>query len=260
MYVQVFDKKTERYYKSIVYALFKCRAMLPLGVPAELSDEELAVLYNPIENCFELVPQLDISWKLVAGIPTMEHNLNYTVIQSTQIGWKALPEAILAQYTEARVVSVVGFSDIIDQPAIIGRFLTEKQIHAQELGIRIRKPEDSEEWTYILTQQDANDLMSVYNNFHEAVIDKIHYMENDTRDFIATVVLSMAEGKTLELCFEGVIALNLRTQIQWQREMAFASIHVGNRLITWIVDESTQCLPKENTGIQALNLKWKAIQ
>ena len=115
MYVQAFDKKTERYYKSIVYALFKCRATLPLGVPAELSDEELAVLYNPIDNCFELVPQLDISWKHVAGIPTMEHNLNYTVIQSTQIGWKALPEAILAQYTEARVVSVVGFSDIIDQ-------------------------------------------------------------------------------------------------------------------------------------------------
>ena len=70
----------------------------------------------------------------------------------------------------------------------------------------------------------------------------------------------MDNEKTLELCFEGVIALNLRTQIEWQREMAFASLHVGNRLITWVVDESTQCLPNENTGIQALNLKWRAIE
>ena len=261
MYVQVFDKPTERYYKSVVYAIIECKETPVSGVSTELSrNEEFAVLYNPIFDCFELLPQFDISWELFAGIPTMERKLNYTVIQPAQVGWKALPEALIAQYTEDRVVSAIGFSDIIDQPAIIRRFLTDKRINAQEAGIPIRIPEDANEWTYVLTQQDANGLTSVYNNFHDAVIDQIHYVETDTRSFAVIETLSMDNEKTLELCFEGVIALNLRTQIEWQREMAFASLHVGNRLITWIVDESTQCLPNENTGIQALNLKWRAIE
>jgi hypothetical protein len=246
MYVQVFDKPTEQYYKSVVYAIIECKEMPVSGVSTELSrNEEFAVLYNPIIDCFELLPKFDISWELFAGIPTMNRKLNYTVIQPAQVGWKALPEALIAQYTEDRVVSAIGFSDIIDQPAIIRRFLTDKRINAQEAGIPIRIPEDANEWTYVLTQQDANGLTSVYNNFHDAVIDQIHYVETDTRSFAVTVTLSMDNEKTLELCFEGVIALNLRTQIEWQREMAFASLHVGNRLITWIVDESTQCLPNK---------------
>jgi len=261
MYVQAFDKLAGQYYKSVVYAIIACKGQPLLGVPETLChNEEFAVLYNPIIHCFELLPRFDSSRRLVAGIPTMERNSNYTVIQPEQTGWEALPEAQVAQYAEDRVVSVVGYSDILDRPAIISRFLTDKRIHAPEAGIRIRKPEDSDKWTYVLTQQDANDLTSVCNNFHDAVIDQIHYEETDTRSFTVTVTLSMADEKTLQLCFEGVVALNLRTQIAWQREMAFASVHVGNRLITWVVDGSTQSLPNENTGIQALNLKWREIE
>ena len=261
MYVQAFDKPTGQHYKSVVYARIVCKEIAEPRVPTELcQNEAFAVLYNPIIDCFELLPQFDISWELFAGIRTMKRKLNYTVIQPDQAGWKALPEAQVPQYAENRVVSIVGYAEIIDQPTIISRFLSDKRINAQEAGIPIRMPEDSNEWTYVLTQQDANRLISAYNNFHDAVIDQIHYVETDTRSFAVTVTLSMYKKKTLELCFEGVIALNLRTQIEWQREMAFASLHVGTRLITWVVDESTQCLPNENTGIQALNLKWRAIE
>ena len=261
MYVQAFDKFTERYYKSVVYAIIRRKSAPVLNIPEALChDEELAVLFNPITNCIELLPQFEDARKLVAGVPTRVSKLNYTIIQPDRAEWKALDKNQTEQYTNERVVSVVGYPEIIEQHAIIRRLFADRRIDIRETNIRIRIPEDSDEWTYVLTQEDADKLTASHNNFHDAVIDQIHYTETDSRAFMATVTVLTGDKKTLCLCFEGVIALNLRTQIEWQREMAFASLNVDNRSITWVVDESAQCLPDENTGIRALSLKWRVME
>lgn len=261
MFVQAFDTSAGQYYKSVVYAIIKRTCVPMLGVPeCMIQDEELAILYNPIINCFELLPEFDSAWKIVTNIPTRDIKLNYIVIQPERIGWKALAETQIGQYSDYGITSVMGYTDIIDQTAVIRKLLTDKRVGTQETGIRIRKPEDFSDWTYILTQKDADDLISAYDAFHDATIDQIHYEESDTRAFVVTVRLSVCDEQILQLCFEGVIALNLRTQIEWQREMAYTALTVGDRLITWVVDGAAQNLPNENTGIQALSLKWRVIQ
>lgn len=196
MFVQAYDKDAGQHYKSVVYAIIKRKEVPLLNIPeAFRQDEELAILYNPIINCFELLPQFDESLINVANIPTLDRKLNYIIIQPGQAGWNALTKAQIEQCTDDGIVSVAGYSDVIDQPAIIRRLLTDKRIGAQEAGICIRIPEDSDEWTYISTQKDANKVADFYNDFHDATVDQIHYEETDARSFKATVTLSAYNKK-----------------------------------------------------------------
>ena len=59
------------------------------------------------------------------------------------------------------------------------------------------------------------------------------------------------------LCFEGVIGMNLRTQIHWQREMMSADLTVTDSLVTWVVDSTVAEMHPQSTWIQALSLKWR---
>lgn len=247
MYVQVHDTNAKGQFRSVVYAILEKKEMTGPIVQVEV----WAVVLDPREDCFAVIP-----WR-TPGLPLGEKGSNYTVIQPDRSGWEVCSEEQLSALSEFKLVSAAGYADVVGDPVWLSRLLQNGKLPREGSGVRVRAPEDSGSWNYVLSQEDAEALLSRSNHFHDSQIRQILYRETDERSFLAVVQLDTRALGEMELCFEGVIGMNLRTQIHWQREMMSADLTVTDSLVSWVVDSTVAEMHPQSTWIQALSLKWR---
>lgn len=262
MFVHAFDPTCRKYYTSVVYALVRVRedgAFAPKDCDAA---EEYTVLYNPLRACFEFVPRFDQTVRVFAGIPTLHRTVRYTILQPDAADWIAASDRLIDRLNPAvkhKVLSITGYAGVADNLPFFIRLIRQGAVPAAEANIPLRYPDDALFWTYIQSQEDADALLSEYHSFHDAVIDRMLYEEADDRTFRLTLTLG-CDAAQIQLCFEGVMEMNLKTQIQWQREMAFGHILVSDAYTLWMFNTRTEeAIDKDTTYIKALNLKWRKI-
>lgn len=243
MFVRVFDKVNNRYYKSLVYGLVN-RGFF-----------EQAIVVNPDTNCFELVHYLERN----DPVP------GYEVIQPERKGWitsdtKELTEINLHRRTVA-VDWLSGYEDVLHNRKFLLAILCKKTVPADQAGIELRGFEDEQDWNYILTQTDADAFMKQFAGFHDSVLNKLTYEEDDGIRKVTAVFDNTGWYGVAQLCFEGLVAMNLRpAQENFDRYIYGGTLLVKDECIFWADDAlGDEGLSYEGSFIKALNLKWRKI-
>lgn len=256
MLVRVYDRKTKRYYKSILYAT----------VNFEWFQRD--VVLNPFTDSFELVDYLDKSQTPAEALVER--------IQKPPAAYKEYRNAFLLKlkkYCEEhqksfQLKSLRGYPDICENYAFLADLLENGCVPAIRYPIQIREPEDQDIWTYIRTQQDADTFMKLFAGFHDSYLVKIVYSEEyGYTNAIVTFDNSCWYG-IVELCFEGVQTLHIKpAKENYDNYIYDATLLVKDEMIFWADDISMQerfisediASGYESSYILALNLKWRKI-
>lgn len=141
------------------------------------------------------------------------------------------------------------------------RILSDRIVPKSDCSIQIREPNDTEQWTYIKTQSDADVFLKAFAGFHDSTLDKIQYVEDYSERNLTITFDNSGWYGVAELCFEGLIAMNLRpAQENYSREIFSACLLVEDECIFWAdVDLDKEDLNYEGSFVKALNLKWRKI-
>ena len=250
MFVRVFDKDKDSYYKSIVYAT--------VGVGWSLQY----IVLNPYTNTFELVAYLDKS--VSPAKPLVEtiqpDHSDFIVHKGAQIlKYKHFCKTNGITFVDVDQMS--GYPDVLENLAFLADILTNGSVLADTYLISIRNLRDTTEWNYVLTQEDANAFMKKVVAFHDGTIERINYTETDETS-IATMILDDSGWfGVVELCFEAVQMLKIMPATEnHSRELYETSLIVEKESIFWA--DSYMKHPSdsyEGSIIKALNLKWRKL-
>lgn len=252
MFARAFDKKTGFFYKSIIYGKL------------DIGYYERNIVYNPREDAFELVDYLDKENKdqrvLVPLIEVINSDRNEWVTYD-KINVLKLNRFLKSNGISAFIKQYSGYDEVYQDFDFMLRILRDRIVSKSDCSIQIREPNDTNQWTYIKTQSDADAFSEVFAGFHDSTLDKIQYVEDYSERSLTVTFDNSGWYGVVELCFEGLISMNLRpAQENYSREIFSACLFVEDECIYWADD----ALDKENlnyTGsfIKALNLKWRRI-
>ena len=254
MFVRVYDKENNRYYKSMVYAV------LGTGV------FEKMIVIEPREAAFVMIDVSDkkdrLTYRLLCetinprkdGFVTREKSYMLKIKKCLKYGNK---DAV------KNIDFLCGYEDVLENTELIASLLCGEKIPISEANIKLRENEDVDIWQYIKTQDDAAEFMKLFAGFHDAYIKKITYEEMAYPN-IATVyaVFESSWYGTVELCFEAVSELHMHPAGEkYTSEIYDATLLVNDERVFWADDY----MEEENTGyegsyIRALNLKWRTIE
>ncbi len=118
----------------------------------------------------------------------------------------------------------------------------------------------SDAWHDIMTQQQADDFMDCFADFHDATLESLAYTEGQDTPAAVVTLNSIWCGR-VELCFEGVQAVNLRpSPADATRAIQEATLLVKYRSAFWADARmsSVNCA-HDGTFIHALSMKWRRI-
>jgi len=249
MYVRVFDKPNNRYYKSIAYCI--------IGQPW---NRQYLVL-NPNTNCFELVDAYNRTEK--ESFPLVEH------IQFHADDWVSYEKAFLLKYKqyckthgeEVKIDFLWGYRDVCENYAFLCQILKSKSVPVGVFDIGIRTLADAEDWHYILTQNDADDFMKLFVGFHDSTLDRLVFEEKNSISSATTVFNNSEWYGIVEICFEQIEAINIRPfERYYTNEIFEATLIIKDETVFWAdAYMENEDLSYDGTYIKALSMKWRKI-
>ena len=250
MFVRVFDKDKNTYYKSLVYST--------VGIGWFLQY----IVLNPHTNTFDLIDYLDNT--VTPAKPLVE------IIQSDYSDFKTYEGSALFKYKHyckkggvvfTDIKRMSGYSDVCENYAFLADIFTKKSVSVEDHNISIRELKDTAEWNYIFTQSDADDFMKKFAGFHDSTLETINYSETNGSVTANTVFDNSGWFGIVELCFEGIQMLKIMPATEnYTRELFEASLIIENESVFWA--DSYMEKPDnsyEGSIIKALNLKWRKI-
>ncbi len=250
MFVRVFDKDKNTYYKSIVYSAIEIGWFLQY------------IVLNTNTNTFELIDYLDKSTK--PAKPIIE------IIQSDNSDFNTYEGSALLKYKHycknngiefANIKRIVGYPDVCENYAFLADVFAKKSVPVEDYNISIRELKDQEEWNYISTQSDADVFMKKFAGFHDSTLQTINYSENYDSVTANAIFDNSGWFGIVELCFEGVQMLKIMPATEnYTRELSEASLIIENESVFW-ADSYMENVNTSYDGsiIKALNLKWRKL-
>ncbi len=250
MFVRVFDKQKNMYYKSMVYATVEIGWFLQY------------IVLNPHTHSFELVDYLDKQFepaKPLVEIIQPNHQA-FIVYSGTQM-LKYKHYCKVNGYKFVDVKQMMGYPEVLENNAFLANILANHSVPFDAYNISARNIDDISEWNYILTQADADDFMKKFVGFHDSTLEKIIYSESNSATVVNAIFDNSGWIGVVELCFEGVQMLKIMPAAEnYFREIFEASLIVDNESVFWA--DSYMEKPNisyEGSIIKALNLKWKKV-
>ena len=260
MFVRVYDKAHKRYFKSVVYAL--------LGT----GYYEQAVVFDSENNRFVLTEYFD---KDSDDLQPQYERINCADMEN----WVTRENAFLLKlkkycrergFDASGVCSFRGYEDVYQNFSFLLALLRDGTQDASVAGVLLRKNPDEGDWTYIRTQEDADEFMNLFACFHDAELKKIDYTEEYGCSKLTARFSNVGWYGIADLCFEGVFVLNLRPPTEnHSGNLYFATLLVRDESIFWADGEVREEDFAEDTNghihyngsyIKALNLKWRNVE
>jgi len=250
MFVRVFNKEKNIYYKSMVYAI--------VGIGWFLQY----IVLNPHTHSFELVDYLDKQYQ--PAKPLVE------IIQADDAEFVVYEGSHMLKYKQfckttghkfVDVKRMMGYQDVLENHAFVADILTNHSVPFDSHKISARNLSDTAEWNYILTQADADDFMKMFAGFHDSTLEKINYSESNASTIVNAIFDNSGWFGIVELCFEGIQMMKVVPASQnYSRELFEASLIVENESVFWAdayMEKANDLY--EGSIIRALNLKWKKL-
>lgn len=249
MFVRVFDVYNKKYYKSIVYAILNTGCF------------KQAIVINPFEESFVIVPYFNnIKSKPEILFQTIDSDTNEWVFLNNADLLK-LEKYFHENKADMLVTCFNGYQDIFDSLDFMLNIIKNHRVPLSETSIKIRTNEDKDTWNYISSQSDADAFMKLFAGFHDSTLDSLNYEECEDSTKLTVRFDNSFWFGVAELCFEGIIALNLRPPAENAfRDIYDATLIIKDECVFW----ADSYMPEEDlnhkgTFIKALNLKWRKI-
>lgn len=251
MFARVFDKKQNKYYKSIVYSIVGTGYFLQY------------IVLNSDTHMFELVDYLDRSVepaKPLVEIIQSGHDDFIVYTGSHILKYKHFCKTNGFEFVDIK--QMMGYQDVLENYAFLADILKNKSVTVDSYDISVRDLNDTTEWNYILTQEDANDFMDKFVGFHDSTLEKINYTESS---YASTMVNAIFDNSgwfgIVELCFEGIQMMRIVPAAEnYSREILGASLIIKDESVFWADTFMEQVNDSyEGSIIKALNLKWRKI-
>ena len=223
MFVRVFDKNKNLYYKSIVYAA--------VGIGWFLQY----IVLNPNTNTFDLVDYLDKS--ISPAKPLVEtiqpDHSDFIVYKGAQIlKYKHFCKANGIEAVDIEQMS--GYPDVLENQAFLADILNNLSVSINAHQISVRTLGDKAEWNYVLTQKDADAFMKIFAGFHDSTIERINYSETNGTSIANIIFDNSGWFGVVELCFEATQMLKIIPAAEnYSRELYEASLIVEKESIFW---------------------------
>ena len=250
MFVRVFDKGKNNYFKSIVYAT--------VGIGWFLKY----IVLNPTTKEFVLVDYLDKSIDPAKAL--------VEIIQSNQLGFKIYTGSALLKYKYfckdkgieiEDIKQMIGYPDVCENYEFLTDIFEHHSVPIDAYKVDIRNLPDMNEWNYISSQEDADDFMKQFAYFHDSTLEKIQYTEDNAATSAVITFDNSGWFGVVELCFEGIKILKIVPAGEdYSREILEGALIVADESVFW-----SDCymeninLKYEGSMIKALNLKWRKI-
>ena len=238
MFVRVYDKDENSFFKSIVYGYFGewyCREM---------------IVFNPGTKCFQLIENMYESGERVES--------SYEIINDNTEEWVSYEKVFLLKLkkyfkehgAEWSINSFSGYQEVFDNYEFLLRIVQKKKVPLAEANIVIRENEDVDTWNYIRTQEDANEFMRLFVGFHDSTLNKLEYKEEAQTNQLNVIFDNSGWYGVVELCFEGLIAMNLRpVRCLYYRELYDATLLINDESVFWadsrLEEENLNCAPSQ---------------
>lgn len=250
MFVRVFDKKRNMYYKSMVYATVGMGWFLQY------------IVLNPHTHSFELVDYLDKQFEPAKPlVEIIQPNHEAFIVYSGAQMLKYKHYCKTNGYKFVDVKQMMGYPEVLENNAFLANILVNQSVPFDTYNISTRDIDDTTEWNYILTQADADDFMKKFVGFHDSTLEKIAYSKSNSTAMVNAVFDNSGWFGVVELCFEGVQMLKIVPATEnYCREIFEASLIIDNESVFWA--DSYMEKPNisyEGSIITALNLKWRKI-
>ena len=257
MFVRVYDKENNRYYKSMVYAR--------IGIGAWHG----MIVFDPLCGAFvmsDIYDKTDNYKPICATINANTENfVTYEKAYMLKIKKCLRGKASVRKIDEnTDYLYFHGYADVLENVEFVASLLRGEKIPLLESGINLRKNEDAETWNYVKTQKDADDFMALFAGFHDAYIKKITYEEITYPVNIATAyaIFESCWYGTVELCFEAVSELRLRPAGEnYSGEIYDATLLANDERVFWADDfMEEENMDHGGCAIRAINLKWRTLE
>ena len=261
MRARVQDKESGRFLKSDVYAILNTGwfARYLVLVPNDTGsyfrlfdflDKSCAPYYPPLVN--EITPDRPAEW--VGGDEGL-----FSRVQALLVG------------KDVRFDWFHGYPWVLEKPELLAKLLLGESVNTEECGfplIDTRLPG----WHYVETQEDVDTLMETAGDFHDSVLKSLEYISGSRvyPDKSMTPIDSLRKLKmifesqctdTIELLFEGLIALNLRPKDDnWTTEITEASVFLNEETVFFAEDEmEKEEFQPDRTCAKAYSLRWRLV-
>lgn len=193
MFVRVFDKKQNIYYKSMVYAT--------VGIGWFLQY----IVLNPHTHSFELVDYLDKQYepaKALVEIIQPDHKEFVVYSGAQMLKYKHYCKINGCKFVDVK--QMMGYPEILENNGFLAEILTNHSVPFGVYSIPEKNLGDTAEWNYVLTQADADEFMKLFVGFHDSTLEKIDYSESNSSAVVNAIFDNSGWYGIVELCFEGV--------------------------------------------------------
>lgn len=268
MRVRVYDKLTDSYFYSEVYA----------RINTGWYEKHLVVVPSPDGSYMKFFNYLDKSGNgtpanVLINTITPEHPKEWVYFRSESV------DILLPEYQqtlsglEIRFFEYMGFSWLYEEKEVLSKLLAGESVPIQN-GLFETQLIDSkiDGWNYIETTTDIANLLEYAHGFHDSVIRSITYTSgayvNDDKSMFpladirkVNVLFDSQWCESIELIFEGVTALNLRPPSDnYTADIWGASLFTKNASVFFFdSDVDVPDTTNDGTWINSYSLRWKIL-
>lgn len=267
MRVRVYDKDANKYFVSEVYAIINSGYYEKYLVLEEIGNK----IY------FKMFDYLDKS----NNGPILPVNIN--VISSNELSepWVHKSESDLKYFIDnlniedkyKSLYSFRGYAFVFEQKdLLISLFKDNKVIYEEMMGNKNQVCTKLTGWNYVENEKDIETLMRAFGGFHDSVLRTLNYISGSRKvergmivtDDIrqVTMIFDSDWSRSIEIVFEGVLALNLRpAKDNFDSVIYSATIILKDETILFYDnDVNSEHKDYEGTWLNALGMRWKFLE
>lgn len=267
MFVRVFDHQRNIYFKSEVYAIIN-PGWHEKRLVVFLSGEDryfkfFDVLYKSSTNTSEL---------LINSILRSEHRSEYEWIhKKSNIVGKTLEDYAKLLNDDIRFSEYRGYSWIYENKPLLVELLKGNAVSAKLYEHKMLPPNAHklEGWNYIEKQHDIDFIFAQTSGFHDSVLKGLNYVsgayvDNDDQMHVTDSIKRLTMRfdsqwcNSIEMIFEGVVALNLRPA--HDNSYAFltsASLRMQDEIFFFADSHDAIDTSYDGTWVESYGLRWR---
>lgn len=263
MRVRVYDKQSNSYFVSEVYAI----------INTGYYKKYLIVENKNNTRYFRLVEYMDKSTgNLPVNVNLISTNDLTEWIFKGETDLKNINDQLDAKDKNASFYSYSGYNFIFEQEILLIALLKGEQVDYEQMCVSEKEVSTKiDGWNYIEDENDVQNLMEIFHGFHDSVLRNLNYVSGSGKgekgiivsDSIRQVAMIFDSlwSESIEIVFEGVLLLNLRpAQDKYSSEWFSATILFKDRAIQFYDDNvDSEQQNYEGTWINALGMRWSFI-
>jgi len=267
MRVRVYDKDTNNYFVSEVYAIINSGYYEKYLVLEEIDSKRYFRLFDYLDKSNN-GPIFPVNINLINS-----NELPEPWVYKTEPDLKYFMDKLDTKDKYKSLYSFKGYSFIFEQKdLLIALFKGNKVNYEKIMGNKKQICTKLNGWNFVESEKDIANLLETFGRFHDSVLRTLNYISgsrkveqgmivtDDIRE--VSMIFDSDWSDSIEIVFEGVLALNLRpAKDNYTSELFSATIMLKDETILFYDDEvNSEHKDYEGTWINALGMRWRFLQ